>query len=864
MTIAQAWLLCVWAVAIAIVAGGFQAVNGCGPAVHNEVTERARQWFDGVSGEADGSRVLEYRDILDRHPVSLQAGAVFPDWGYGCMSMDEQSEAAHWTPFLEYGVEYFLRTYSRPYSTQAEQLIAFMFGIASHQVSDEQWHSLSGLRDGFMRVLANSTFNNEFSRAHDVLDVGGDFAMAHMDDLRYILDRWTVPMTDVVRIYADMGFAVDKWRVGMCMARQVYAMEAVKRFGKGLFPSYASRAPMLTERMDDYYIGGLYAMATGASACWQNLIGWFDSGNFTKKCLVSDYRHGPGQDPETERHGGSSAVAILDAIWPRNEWMQGIEASIEANVVDSSGMLTIDVRRLVFPDLPHVEPPVYESGYGSGGRQHAFTVQQPEAQEEPIRGESCAELSTAFPKIKQLYSTAAYSGFGTSVVVGDFSGTGQRDVAISAPYRSTSDNKNAGVVYVVSGDSVAHPFSQQDIEDADPLILSLCSEEDATNHYPLFGASLAIVDLNADGIDDLAVGSSAYGDSPTGTVLGRVDVYLGRAGSGLASTPDYTLTAAQLLEYTDSPFSRQRIGGFLFGEDIDNDGFVDLLIGAPYHADVPYELHAGKVFGYRAKRRTGGFGGQLGRPDFVISPPERRAYEWFGFSAKAVHVSGNSSFLLVGAPGHMQTDQDMDIEHVLAGAIYAFSVDTSRPDPVFEGLTFSSMKDKTQLGSQMHVWPTGKSPLVLFGSPSEHNSGRAKSSADPTPPERGWQAGEVRVFDPARWATDGDKVDGLAGLLETLRGVQSPGHFGRALATLGEDVWIGEPLSRLRDGRVYRWRRGLAKPECFMVENSIGRAHLGHSIVGSSRDGRADLLVVAAPHDSQFTRLGGSVILASS
>ncbi|KAJ2364458.1 hypothetical protein IW150_006470, partial [Coemansia sp. RSA 2607] len=191
---------------------GLISVDGCGPAVHNEVTERARQWFDGVPNGLDSSRVLEYRDILDRYPALLQAGAVFPDWGYGCMSMDEQSEAAHWTPFLEYGIEYFLRTYSRPYSMRAEQLIAFMFGIASHQVSDEQWHSLSGLRDGFMQVLANSTFNGEFSRAHDVLDVGGDFAMAHMDDLRYILDRWTVPIDDVIRIYADMGFGVEKWR----------------------------------------------------------------------------------------------------------------------------------------------------------------------------------------------------------------------------------------------------------------------------------------------------------------------------------------------------------------------------------------------------------------------------------------------------------------------------------------------------------------------------------------------------------------------------------------------------------------------------------------------------------------------------
>ncbi|KAJ2822505.1 hypothetical protein GGI24_003925, partial [Coemansia furcata] len=241
---------------------------GCGPAVHNEAAERARQWFYESPESPSSGRISEYRAILDRHPASLQAGAVFPDWGYGCLSMDDPAEAAHWMPFLRQGVEHVLAKYSKPYSERGEQLVAFLFGIASHQVADEQWHSLSGLRDGIMRVLAKSTFNGEYTRAHDALDVGGDFAMAHMSDLRYILDKWTVPMDDVIDIYRAMGLALSKWKLGLCVTRQFYAMEAVKRFGRGLFPSYASRAPMLTERLDDYYAGGIYAMATGTCDCW--------------------------------------------------------------------------------------------------------------------------------------------------------------------------------------------------------------------------------------------------------------------------------------------------------------------------------------------------------------------------------------------------------------------------------------------------------------------------------------------------------------------------------------------------------------------------------------------------------------------
>ncbi|KAJ1868386.1 hypothetical protein LPJ55_005877, partial [Coemansia sp. RSA 990] len=172
-------------------------VHGCGPAVHNEVAERSRQWFYKQPGTIDSDRISVYRDILDRHPETLQAGTVFPDWGYGCMSMDDEAEAAHWTPFLEHGLRYLHAKYPFPFtSAKAEQLVAFLFGIAAHQVSDEQWHSLSGMHEGIMRVLADSTFQGDFARAHDVLDVGGDFALAHMNDLKYMLDKWTVPIDD--------------------------------------------------------------------------------------------------------------------------------------------------------------------------------------------------------------------------------------------------------------------------------------------------------------------------------------------------------------------------------------------------------------------------------------------------------------------------------------------------------------------------------------------------------------------------------------------------------------------------------------------------------------------------------------------
>ncbi|KAJ2016522.1 Intracellular distribution of mitochondria [Coemansia sp. S680] len=789
---------------------------GCGPAVHNEAAERARQWFYTSQENATSGWISEYRDILDRHPGSLQAGVVFPDWGYGCLSMDDPAETAHWAPFLRHGVRYVISKYPRPYSERGEQLVAFLFGIASHQIADEQWHSLSGLRDGIMRVLAKSTFDGEYSRAHDAMDVGGDFAMAHMSDLRYILDKWTVPMDDVIEIYHGMGISVPRWKVSLCVTRQFYAMEAVKRFGRGLFPSYASRAPMLTERLDDYYVGGIYAMATSTCDCWGVMAEWLETGDFHKQCLVHGHRQ-PGGGNGTMYGYLSPAQHILEYMWPGDQLEPIINDTVSVDAHDGILSISLNDQSLLPEPFSHVD-----EDRGRLGRRHGQHVFGGSGRglfgKEANVTDNCSPLSTLYPKIKQLYTTSAYSGLGTAVVIGDFTGLGQSSVAISAPYFKAQPGDprargtSAGAVFVLEDPDLVYAESHQDILDADPLVLV---PGDWQMQFPLFGSSLAVVDFNADGVDDLVVGSSGYGASATGPMLGRVDVYLGHRGQGLSKTPDYTLTAEELAMYTDSPWSRQRIGGFLFGEDVNNDGFVDLLIGAPYQSDVAYEIHSGRVYGYISRPDR-----ELGEPDFSLVSPEKQQFEWFGFSARSVYVEDlQTSLLLVGAPGHRIRDPTGN--HTLAGKVYVFAVDESGAvDPV--DLEFITWKDKTQLGSHIHVWQK-EEPLILFGSPSEHNSElKPDASPDGQPPERGWQAGEVRVIDPRLWTTASE--GGVAGLLNTLCGVQSPGHFGRALATTESEVWIGEPFSNMENGHVYRWRQDFVLgPQCFSAPNAVGQ-----------------------------------------
>ncbi|OLY85049.1 Phosphatidylinositol-glycan-specific phospholipase D [Smittium mucronatum] len=159
----------------------FKGSISCGPAVHNEVSERALNWFQALS---DNEHDIYFAKIISSNINSLQTGVLFPDWGYGCLGYDSESEAAHWSPFLEAAISLLNSQYQPPYDDEAQKIISFLYGIASHQVADESWHSIN-MKDGFMNVVDELEFNNKES-SHSILDVGGDFFMKTLNNLDYI------------------------------------------------------------------------------------------------------------------------------------------------------------------------------------------------------------------------------------------------------------------------------------------------------------------------------------------------------------------------------------------------------------------------------------------------------------------------------------------------------------------------------------------------------------------------------------------------------------------------------------------------------------------------------------------------------
>ena len=91
---------------------------------------------------------------------------------------------------------------------------------------------------------------------------------------------------------------------------------------------------------------------------------------------------------------------------------------------------------------------------------------------------------------------------------------------------------------------------------------------------------MSVVDLNKDGIDDLAVSAPSSG-AKNYTYDGKVYVYFGRKNKGLRENKaDLEIIPKQ--DVLESDWQIEGLGQYMISGDVDGDGFDDLLIGCPY------------------------------------------------------------------------------------------------------------------------------------------------------------------------------------------------------------------------------------------------------------------------------------------
>ncbi len=173
----------------------------------------------------------------------------------------------------------------------------------------------------------------------------------------------------------------------------------------------------------------------------------------------------------------------------------------------------------------------------------------------------------------------AGSAFGSSIAIGDLDGDGFEDLAIGAP----RENGHGAVYVIFGGPGLAASGSMP--QAAGPILVGM-------NAGDAFGASVAIEDLDVDGVGELIVG--APGAQPKS--VGQVFVYAGGSGFWPTTTSFVAHLTAQS-PGTEFGRSVARVG------DIDYDGWPDLAVGEPKY--MQGTLRTGRVALYMSPAAQG-------------------------------------------------------------------------------------------------------------------------------------------------------------------------------------------------------------------------------------------------------------------
>ncbi|MBK7534275.1 MAG: FG-GAP repeat protein [Myxococcales bacterium] len=209
-------------------------------------------------------------------------------------------------------------------------------------------------------------------------------------------------------------------------------------------------------------------------------------------------------------------------------------------------------------------------------------------------GFSIEDTNTLYRMYARDYATSSASDhYGKAMAIGDFDGDGYDDLAVGLPdeerltgmFPNFVTVTNAGAVLLYKGTSNG------------PVEWTVLSEGNYSGDYTTnghFGASLAVLDIDADGIDDLAVGAPG-----TNGNAGAVFTFLGNQSEKPAA---HRMLTQSLGGYTDEAgdrFGEALAAGPVTGlsrTDSCNAGFS----GNPYHALVvgaPGDRNAGLLGG---------------------------------------------------------------------------------------------------------------------------------------------------------------------------------------------------------------------------------------------------------------------------
>jgi hypothetical protein len=409
---------------------------------------------------------------------------------------------------------------------------------------------------------------------------------------------------------------------------------------------------------------------------------------------------------------------------------------------------------------------------------------------------------------------------------------------IGAPGAGDRGAPQTGVVYVIEGRSL-RDRTRLDTADADQML-------EGPEPSGRFGWSMALVDLNADGVLDLAVSSPTTGAADL-ELKGKVWVYFGTGGTPLfSSLPDVLIQG-------DEPYTR--LGWTLGSGDVNGNGYHDLLVGAPFAPGGGEQRGLAAVY---LSSPSVSAGTQWGLADAGWLCQGEQDYDWFGAHLGVGLGPAGEPQVLVGAPGLASGGIQA------AGRIYAYASAVRDPEqPVFT-VTGESEFDKVGAAFVVADLSGDGNPELALAAPTR--------SVDPLR-----QPGQVYLLDMGilqgqhlllgdlqeAFLITGDREFGRLGWR------LAAGHVNRdgAADLLVTEPWLGNPIRPVRGGATL-WMGGprpsgatrLPFRADARVHGSVDGARLGDAAAMADVNGDGfDDPILAASRDSTHVPYGGSV-----
>jgi len=229
---------------------------------------------------------------------------------------------------------------------------------------------------------------------------------------------------------------------------------------------------------------------------------------------------------------------------------------------------------------------------------------------------------------------------------GDVNNDGNDDILVGVPFNDTGGSPDAGAAHIFCG---AHTLpSTMTGQNADVNLSGAVAQD-------RFGWSVnATGRINGDAFDDVIVGAPGQSSNP-----GMAYVYYG--ANQMDNIEDVTLTGTS----SGDNFGHSVCGGF----DIDEDGSMDVAIGAPY-VDQNGNTDCGAVYVF--------YGEGLSSTDAASANHSyygEQGYAHLGWSVSPLgDVNGDGQWeVLCGAPDHDDTILEPDVNGT--GIVYILTID---------------------------------------------------------------------------------------------------------------------------------------------------------------------------------------------